>query len=180
MSWPDRFLALLAEISRPMAVVLNADGCREGWLQGEIYRHFSAQYDGFRVNHSYRSRRVKHDVYCPLPNEMVAELKVYGMRGYLNKNVCGQSNIKRFLPEHAATRVRLSDQEIAHLGTSGYLADVRRLQQLPDLLERYMILVLQKADDPDDFGAAISAIQVSAEEWEWDGTDFLVRISAIQ
>jgi hypothetical protein len=43
-----------------------------------------------------------------------------------------------------------------------------------------MILVLQKADDPDDFGTAISAIQVSAKEWEWDGTDFLVRISGIE
>ncbi len=64
MSWPDRFLALLADIARPMAVVLNADGCREGWLQGEIYRHFAPRHNGFRVNCSYRSGRVKHDVYC--------------------------------------------------------------------------------------------------------------------
>ncbi len=110
---------------------------------------------------------------------MVAELKVYGMRGYFNRNLCGQGNIKRFLPEATATRVRLSEQEIDDLGASGYLADVRRLRQLPDSLERYMILVLQKADAPDDFGTAISAIQVSAEEWEWDGTDFLVRVSGI-
>lgn len=111
---------------------------------------------------------------------MVAELKVYGMRGYYNKNLCGQSNIKRFLPEATATRVSLSDQEIDDLGASGYLADVRRLRQLPDSLERYMILVLQKADDPDDFGKAISALQVSAEEWDWECKDFLVRISQIQ
>ena len=96
------FLALFAEIARRMAVVLKADGCREGWLQGEFYRHFRPQYNGFRVNCSYRGGRVKHDLYCPLPNEMVAELKVYGMRGYFNKNLCGQSNIKRFLPTAAA------------------------------------------------------------------------------
>jgi hypothetical protein len=63
MSWPNHIFALFAEIARPLAVVLNADSCREGWLQGEFYRHFRPQYDGFRVNYSYRSGRVKHDVY---------------------------------------------------------------------------------------------------------------------
>jgi hypothetical protein len=180
MSWSDRFSVLFAEIARPLAVVLNADGCREGWLQGEFYRHFRPQYDGFRVNYSYGSGRVKHDLYCPVPNEMVAELKVYGMRGYLNKNLCGQSNIKRFLPATAGTRVNLSREEIDRLGASGYLADVCRLQRLPDSLERYMILVLQKADDPDDFGQAIAAVQVSWNERQWESHDFLVRISPIQ
>ena len=180
MSWPDRLFALFAEIARPTAVVLNADGCREGWLQGEIYRYFHPKYNGFRVNYSQGSGRVKHDVYCPLPTEMIAELKVYGMRGYFNKNLCGRSNIKRFLPAVAGARVNLSQEEIDDLGAAGYLADVCRLRQLPDSLERYMILVLQKADEPDDFGKVISALQVSPEEWEWHCDAFLVRISRIK
>jgi hypothetical protein len=182
MSWSDRFLTLFAEIAGPLADVLNADGCREGWLQGELYRHFRRHSNGFRVNFSYRSGRVKHDLYCSPPNEMVAELKVFGLRGYLNKNLCGQSNIDRFLPAVAGTRVMLRRDEIDRLqpASGSYLADVRRLWQLPDLLERYMILVLQKAHDPDDFGRAISAIQVSSEEREWQCQDFLVRVSRIQ
>jgi hypothetical protein len=43
-----------------------------------------------------------------------------------------------------------------------------------------MILVLQKADAPDGFGRAISAIQVSPEECEWQCQDFLVRVSRLQ
>ena len=43
-----------------------------------------------------------------------------------------------------------------------------------------MILVLQKAHGPDDFGQAISAIQVSSEERNGSVKDFLVRVSRIQ
>jgi hypothetical protein len=93
MSWPDRFLALFCEIASPLAVVLNAEGCREGWLQGEFYRHFRTPENGFRVNCSYCDSRTKHDLYCERPTEMAAELKVYGLSGYYTKNLCGQSNI---------------------------------------------------------------------------------------
>lgn len=112
MSWPERFLALFCEIASPLAVILNAEGCREGWLQGEFYRYFSTPENGFRVNCSY-------------------------------------------------------------------LGDVLRLQRLPAALERYMILVLQKADEADPFGRVISTVQVSSREFEWESTDFLVRVSRL-
>ena len=182
MSWSDRFLDLFADIARPLADVLKADGCREGWLQGEFYRHFCRQHDGFRVNYSYRSGRVKHDIYCLPPTEMAAELKVYGLCGYYTKNLCGQSTIDRFLPKAVGSRVILHQDEVDRLAPAAgsYLADVRRLRELPDSMERYMILVLQTAPDPDDFGQAISALQVSPEEREWRCDDFLVRVSRIQ
>jgi hypothetical protein len=112
---------------------------------------------------------------------MVAELKVYGLRGYYKKNLCGQSNISEFLPRENGERIFLSPETIERLGpgAGSYLSDVLRLQRLPASLERHMILVLQKADQPDGFGRAISAIQVSSEEFVWQCADFLVRVSRL-
>src|SRR4051794_207616 len=98
MSWAEQILAFFGEIASPLAIILNAEGCREGWLQGEFYRHFSTPENGSRVNCSFCDNRVKHDLYCERPTEMAAELKVYGQSGYYTKNLCGQSNISRFLP----------------------------------------------------------------------------------
>jgi hypothetical protein len=181
MSWPDRFLALFGEIAPSLAVVLNAEACREGWLQGEFYRHFRNSEDSFRVNCSYCDSRTKHDLYCEQPTEMVAELKVYGLSGYYTKNLCGQSNISQFLPTTSGERKVLTQEEIERIepATGSYLADVLRLQRLPASLEKYMVLVLQKADEPDKFGRAISAIQVSPQESGRECRDFLVRVSRL-
>jgi hypothetical protein len=181
MSWHERFLALFREIASPLAVILNAEGCREGWLQGELYRHFHTSENGFRVNCSYCGSRAKHDLYCERPTEIVAELKVYGLSGYYPKNVCGQSNISRFLPATSGTRLFLSKEEIELLkpAAGSFLGDVLRLQRLPAALERYMILVLQKADEADAFGRVISALQVSSQEFEWGCEDYLVRVSRL-
>jgi hypothetical protein len=181
MPWANRFLALFSEIASPLSVVLNADGCREGWLQGEFYRYFRTPGNGFRVNCSYCDNRVKHDLYSVRPTEMAAELKVYGLMGYYTKNLYGRSYISRFVPQVPGNRLLLSQEEIGDLqpAPSSYLADVLRLQQLPASVERYMILVLKKDDEPDDFGRAISAVQVSKRESEWECNDFLVRVSRL-
>src|SRR5947208_155416 len=92
MSWPDRLITFFREIASPLGVILNASGCREGWIQGEMFRHFSPGNNGFSVNCSYANSRMKHDLHCKKPTEVVAELKVYGYRGYYHKNICGQSN----------------------------------------------------------------------------------------
>jgi hypothetical protein len=181
MTWSIRFLAFFDEIASQLAVVLNAEGCREGWLQGEFYRHFRTPENGFRVNCSYGGSRTKHDLFCERPIQMAAELKVYGLSGYYTKNLCGQSNISQFLPGTDEARRFLSLDEIERLepAAGSYLADVLRLRRLPESLERYMILVLQKANEPDGFGRAISAIQVSSQESEWQCADFLVRVSQV-
>jgi hypothetical protein len=181
MSWSERFLGLFPEIAMPLAVILDAEGWREGWLQGEFYRYFTTSENGFRVNCSFCGSRAKHDFYCERPTEMVAELKVYGQRGYYSKNLCGRSNIRRFLPPRRGKRLFLSQREIARLEptAASYLGDVLRLRRLPAALERYMILVVQKADKPDSFGSAICAVQVSSDELEWDCEDFFVRVSRL-
>jgi hypothetical protein len=157
MAWPDLFLDFFRSISPHLTVVLNASGCREGWIQGELYRHFWTPQNRLLVNCSYSSNRVKHDIYCEQPTEMVAELKVYGYAEYYNKNLYGKSNIKRFLPAVVGGRVALSHSEIHRLqpAAGSYLSDVLRLQTVPSTVERYMILVIQKAGEADEFGRAI-------------------------
>ena len=181
MSWPERFLTLFSEIALPLTDILTAEGCREGWLQGEFYRHFHTVENSFRVNSSYCDSRAKHDLYCEQPTKMVAELKVYGLSGYYNKNLCGMSNISQFLPATSGGRLFLSQDAIGCLepAAGSYLGDVLRLQRLPADLERYMVLVLQKADEVDAFGRTISAVQVSLHESEWECEGFLVRVSRL-
>ena len=61
MSWPKRFLGLFREIASQLGSILNANGCREGWLQGEFHLHFRAPKDGFRVNYSCDNTGAKYE-----------------------------------------------------------------------------------------------------------------------
>ncbi len=181
----DRFFSFFRQIEGPLGIVLNANGCREGWLQGELYRYFRTPENRFAVNRRYEKSGPEHDVYCALPNEMVAEVKVYGLRGYYNKNLYGSSNLSRFIPPESGQRVPVSTAEINELlarplaKTNSYLRDVLRLQAVPPRVERYLILVLQKAGSADDFGRAISAVQVAPQEFNLDCERFHVRISRL-
>jgi hypothetical protein len=181
MSWPESFQAFFREVASPLGVVLGAEGCREGWLHGEFYRHFRTPENGFRVNCSYCDSRAKHDLYCERPTEMAAEIKVYGLSEYYKKNLCGWSNISQFLPAASGARLVLSRAEIERLEpeAGSYLGDVLRLQRLPVALEKYMVLVLHKNGEPDAFGRAMSALQVSSEEFEWECEDFSIRVSRL-
>ena len=40
MSWIKPLQAFFDRISDPLSFILNAEGCREGWLQGELFRQF--------------------------------------------------------------------------------------------------------------------------------------------
>ena len=159
--------------------------------------------NGFLVNCKCGVSEDKHkyDLVCHNPiSNMVAELKVYGLSGYYPKNLCGPFNIKRFVPKSAGDRLFVRQEEMEEMDRkldelknrdfnewkkknsewkSSYLADILRLLLLPEKMERYMILVLQKSVNPDDFGNAIMAVQVSRSEWKWECSDFFVRVSRL-
>lgn len=97
MNWVDRFFTFFREIEPALAVILDASSCREGWLQGECYRHFRTDENGFEVNHRHRAAGVPFDLYCRAPSAMVAELKVYGQWGYYNKNLHGRNRDGRII-----------------------------------------------------------------------------------
>ena len=179
MSWIEPLGAFFQEIQAPLSLVLDAEGCREGWIQGELFRHFRPNDASFNVNCSHTSKQVKHDIVCGNPASLIAELKVYGLRGYYPKNLYGRNDLSQFQPSRDGARILLTLDTLAALQPEprSYLGDVLRLSQVVDVPERLMILVIQKTATEDRFGRAILAVQVSRREHNFDFGQFLVRIS---
>ena len=180
MAWVRRLQMFFREIEVPLSFVLNAEGCREGWVQAELFRRFRPRNRTFNVNCSLESRQAKHDIVSGTPPSLVAELKVYGLSGYYTKNLYGKSNVSAFHPS-GDERVAYTREMIEALNPQpgSYLKDVLRLAQTVGVTERLMILVLQKAVTIDRFGQAMLAIQVSEREHDLDFGEFMVRISEI-
>jgi hypothetical protein len=181
MDWGQELFEFFHEIELPLSQILGADGCREGWLQGELFRRFRPEHPTFMVNCSISSRREKFDLVWGTPPQFVAEIKVYGLHGYYNKNLCGKSNIDPFLPVSGQDRTFISQENLRELQPEprSYLGDVEKLLRSTDVPERLMVLVLQKAKAVDRFGQAILAVQVSARELSREFEQFIVRISRI-
>ncbi len=185
MNWVDRFFDFFRQIEPSLGIGLNANNCREGWLHGEFFRHFITADNGFLVNCRYYDDGPEHDLYCGLPTEMIAEVKVYGQRGYSNKNFCGAHDLTRLLPPTPGARVPVTFEEIEQTlsGTkdaekkNSYFRDVERLLAVHSSVKRYLILVLQKADEADDFGRSISAVQGAPQEHDLELDAFRVRVS---
>lgn len=74
--WEQFFLDFFDYAAESLGVVLNAWGCREGWLQGELYR--AGRRRGLRVNEFALGGNRKADLCCLEPPRMVAEIKVLG------------------------------------------------------------------------------------------------------
>jgi len=90
-NWLTFFVDTIEAINAPLAVVLKASGCREGWLQGELYRA-GREYD-LRVNECALGHRQTADLSCGEKPDMFAEIKIVGanyypkMRGYIEADV---------------------------------------------------------------------------------------------
>src|SRR5258708_4332105 len=75
--WEQFFLDFFDASAESIGVVLDAWGCREGWLQGELYR--AGRRRGLRVNQYSLGGNRKADLCClESPPRMVAEVKVLG------------------------------------------------------------------------------------------------------
>jgi hypothetical protein len=74
--WEQFFLDFFDYSAESIGVVVSARGCREGWLQGELYR--AGRRRGLRVNEYPLGGLKKADLRCQEPPRMVAEIKVLG------------------------------------------------------------------------------------------------------
>lgn len=74
--WEQFFLDFFDYSAESIGVVVYARGCREGWLQGEMYR--AGWRRGLRVNEYSLGGNKKADLCCLEPPRMVAEVKVLG------------------------------------------------------------------------------------------------------
>jgi hypothetical protein len=74
--WEQFFLDFFDYSAESIGVVVYAGGCREGWLQGELYR--AGWRRGLRVNEYTLGGGKKVDLCCRESPRMVAEVKVVG------------------------------------------------------------------------------------------------------
>jgi hypothetical protein len=183
MNWIDHFKLAFDAIQGPLSSVFDAESCREGWLQGELYRRLVAHDKQFRVNHYVLpapdgSKRPKADLYGENPARMVAEMKILGTFGYYQKNIDGNSNINAYLPSDSSSRVDVTQDHLDRVnsGVSSVLRDYQRLKSITDDVEKYLILVIRTDEKPDRFGKAILAIRCSMAETTFEYPKFTVRV----
>ena len=90
-TWTEYFTAFFDQSEAARGVVLNASGCREGWIQGEFFRF--GQGRRLRVNEYPLGGNKKADLFCDVSPRMIAEIKILGadyfgkMRHYLDSDV---------------------------------------------------------------------------------------------
>ena len=86
MDWIAYFDQFFSPRAEELAVIIDAAGCREGWVQGEMFLH--GRDLGLRTN----ATRSRFDLLCPSP-PMIAEIKICGggyaqkMRGFIEGDV---------------------------------------------------------------------------------------------
>jgi hypothetical protein len=91
IDWLTFFVLTIEAIQKPLSEVLQASGCREGWLQGELFR--AGQKHNLRVNEYHLDNRQTADVSCGDGPDMLAEIKIVGadyfpkMQGHIKSDV---------------------------------------------------------------------------------------------
>lgn len=169
MTWPDLFLEFFQEIEEPFSVVLEAQNCREGWLQGEFYWRF--QKNHVQVNYSNSGH--KFDLRCRSPTEMLAEIKIYA------RNDIRHGRIRQFVKAKGGAPLSLGDINDLQPPDGSILSDVRRLMEMSMPQERYMIVVIAPLVIADE--RLITRLHVVPRDREREKLfkSFRVRISSL-
>ena len=92
-SWLRFFDTFFRDTRESLAVVLKASGCREGWLQGELFRAGRAR--DLRVNEFDLGDRRRADLYCPISPRMIAEIKIIGADYYAKQRYALDDDVQR-------------------------------------------------------------------------------------
>lgn len=92
--WAERFRAFFAADStrKGLKTLFGAEGCREGWLQGQAYLHFQSKGFDLRTNHlpiKNEAGYQKADFFVPGEDGVVAECKWLGTSGFMPKMLDG-------------------------------------------------------------------------------------------
>lgn len=179
-TWAATILDLIADFERELAEVLNASGCREGWLQGELFRRLRAKgIQDIRTNdYPYAGNvRVRADLW--VPEKMVAEIKVLGDSGFHPKVIDGLASVRRlresYHPPGAGGRRTVTKENIENSLGSSLLWDFKRLTRVEDRYERILLLIIQTSGQPDEVGRALHAVQLPGTETTRDFGGFVAR-----
>lgn len=177
-SWENAFCEMFAEISGPLGCILRANGCREGWLQGEVFRHFRSRDKAVYTNYvtlpspgGLKNRKADLAIYSGHENyarlQLVGEIKVYGERGYYAKNLTGGSliEVQRRIAD-SGKPITFSNCRADRQLVTGYglLADYFRLVDFvsEDTPTKLLLLCVQKHESPDEFGRVLRRVEFEA------------------
>ncbi len=172
-----------------LKILASAEGCREGWLQGQAYLHFRSKGIDLRTNSlpiQNEAAYQKADFFVPGEGGLLAECKVLGTVGYAYKMLDGLGI--RGPQSRLATQGNLR-YDYSTLATmdepgEGLLRDFFRLalctrEELLPSTARILILVLSKYEQPDSLGELLLKVQFGAledaSEDLVDEDDLLVR-----
>lgn len=130
--------------SKGLGEVLDAEGCREGWLHGELFRYFRFHrgFESFKVNSLKIGEGKKADFSSEHPSKVVGEIKLLGSE-YGTKCITGGA-IKPFL-ERINLSITVADKNIL-CGRWGLIRDFFRLHDFAVREKRgaYLVLIVDK------------------------------------
>ena len=100
VDWPGFFINSIDKIQKRFAVALDAGGCREAWLQAELYCAGRERGYDLNVNHHCLGDRKKADLSCDDPPTMLAEIKVVGAYDSLKMPGLIEADVQRMRKAH--------------------------------------------------------------------------------
>lgn len=187
--WFNYFREQFDNLAADLKVVLDASGCREGWLQGELFRRSSDQ--DFAVNtYRYPGLGGKADLegLRPVRSEgqapMVAELKIIG-GNFAKKCLDGRNwtdDAMRIAYHRGSDeRIRPSSEQVDQAFGHSILADVRRLRTVSSRPYRYMLLVRPYHESETVLGRILQQLKLADREetWRYPEHGFDVRMWSI-
>jgi len=188
-AWVDEFLTFFEENKMAIGTVMYAEGCREGWLQGEMYR--KSNDPAFTVN-SYKLTKLngKVDIYGEKPShshtkqKMVAEIKIVAP-SFLSKNIDGNNEIEQYA-ENKVVKITNTHLNNVNFEEGSILKDLARLKSISDEnIEKYMILVIPRYEEckiNKPLEKALYSISLSDNVWEkkYEKEHFDIRVWLIK
>lgn len=163
--WANQFRQFFLKRGDDIATVMRVSGCREGWLQGELYRAFHHQ--KLALNSYPLGRRRTADFCCAEPHrKMVGELKIIAA-DHQSKMFFGSrgGRLRKILPKLAKWPIGRRFKSYASTG-SGIVPDYYRLSRVRGTgTERLLILLTDaNANSTTALGKALHSFKFDVDD----------------
>jgi hypothetical protein len=183
--WQGFWIRAFGNMAPRLADVLKANGCREGWVQGEFFR-LAGKYAApclLHVNTRPPSgSRGAFDLSSDGSHPMIAEIKIVG-GGYLRKNINGYHGLLDLPQGWTLTGCtgQASRNEIRFNAAEGSIfKDLSRLWNEPwdkaQPRQRHMIVVVPDDHVDTNIGPILTSMSFVGEEVNVRFPGFLVRL----
>jgi hypothetical protein len=171
-SWPPFFVDVFNETKDNLAIILDAKGCRERWLQAEFFRLATTDSE-FEVDFLLKKfvlGRGSVDFSGEHPTRMIAELKIVGgnfLHGTkvftgLSTKSSGNQTVERLLGGEKVEKV-----DLKYAKENSLFRDIGRLRLIEQQkLEKYAILVIPIPSEEDlsiPLARCLSKFEISNE-----------------